>query len=129
MFTSRYAPLRALSVVVAASLAWVMPALAFLGYNQNFHTDAELYLRIGVAIVSIVWMVVAMQDLDGPLAGLAAFFFVLWSIVAALFLLFGTFFALMTIFGMLRGYSGAPAYAFLMFYACVGVAFSNISNA
>jgi hypothetical protein len=51
-----------------------MPALAFLGYNQNFHTDAELYLRIGVAIVSIVWMVVAMQDLDGPLAGLAAFF-------------------------------------------------------
>ncbi|WP_417259106.1 hypothetical protein [Celeribacter sp.] len=104
MFASRYSALRALSIVVAASLAWVMPALAFLGYNQTFHTDAELYLRIGMAIICVVWMVVCMQDLDGPLAGLATFFFVLWSIIAALFLLFGAFFALMTIFGILRGY-------------------------
>jgi len=65
---------------------------------------------------------------DGALGGLASTAALLWAFLAAVFLVFGGIVAFMNVAGLYLGYLEAPGYAFLSFYAAVGIALSTMFN-
>lgn len=128
MFFDKHPNLQAISVIAAAILSFAIPIATIITYNKTFHTDFGLYVRIASAVGCIVYMRLFMTDIKGPLDGVATACVVVWLFVASVFLVFGSIIAFMCLFGALQEGTPAPAYAFLFFYAAVGVFFAEYAN-
>lgn len=125
---SRHQALHAISIIAAAVIAWALPVLALLGYDETYHTNMGLYLRIGGAIACIFWINIGLYKVGGPLRKIAAAAVVAWSLLAALFLLLGAVFAITTLLGVLQGLFVGPGLAFLALYAAVGIGLAAFVN-
>lgn len=125
---SRHQALHAISIIAAAVMAWVLPVMALLGYNETYHANMGLYLRIGGAIACIIWINIGLYEVGGPLRKISAAAVVAWSLLAALFLLLGAVFAITTLFGVLQGIFFEPGLAFLALYAAVGIGLAAFAN-